>query len=346
MSVTLAQVAQAAGVSVSTASRALSNSDHPISQVTRERIIRLAADMDYQPNLVARSLRTDNTHTIGIIVENILSPFIPPIVRGIQDFLTPAGYFSIIINADQSPALEVDSIRALNNRQIDGIIFVAPWHRSPEEVGGMTRKPHVFVHRHFGSYCPNSVLADDRRGAHLAVSHLARLGHRRIAFISGPFDWDASHFRRLGYQEELACLGIEYDANLVIEGDWEVDSGYAAVGRLLALASPPTAIFAGNDLMALGVIRALVRAGRRVPGDVAVVGYDDRELAAYVEPAITTIRLPCYQMGQASAQVLLQMVKGEVTAKEPIEVMGELVVRDSCGARVAGHGQRSNEQTE
>jgi DNA-binding LacI/PurR family transcriptional regulator len=335
MPVSLTDVAKAANVSIATASRVLAGSDHPVAEETRLRVLKAAEELGYQPNLVARSLRTDQTYSIGIIVENILSPFIPPIVRGIQDRLEVDGYFGIIINAEWDPEVEAEAIQTLSKRQIDGIIFVESCIRSSDEVFALADKPHVFVHRLFNSLSLNSVVPDEHYGAQLATRHLAQLGHRRIAFINGPEGWDATINRMAGYQEELAARGI-FDPVLVERGDWEVQSGYLAAQRLIALKDPPTAIFAGNDLMALGAIYAIQEAGLRVPGDMAVVGYDDRDLSGFVRPAITTIRMPCEEMGRASAEALLRLIAGETEAIEPILIQGELVVRQSCGARGEG----------
>lgn len=331
MSVTITEIAKAAGVSIATVSRVLNNSRHPISEATRQRILKLAQDLDYQPNLVARSLRLDSSTTVGIIVESLLSPFVPTIITGIQETLKPAGYMSFILNTNEDPEIEVESINALHNRQIDGIIFVATWDRSPNMVEGLTGKPYVFVHRHFETYTQNSVLVDERWGAGLAVRHLAGLGHKQIAFISGPQDWDASIFRLQGYRTALQDAGIPYDPDLVISANWEVEGGIQAVEELLEKKKLPTAIFAANDPLALGAIHALQDHGICVPDDVAIVGYDDREFASYVWPAITTVSLPCFDMGVAAARLILQMIKGEIKSTEPVEIRGRLIVRDSCG---------------
>ncbi len=334
MAITLTELARKAGVSTATVSRALTNSDHPMSESTRQRILELARESGYQPNQVARSLRTSTTKTIGILVENILSPFIAPIIRGIQDTLKPVGYLGLIVNTDWDEQVEMESLHVLNNRQIDGIIFVATWYRDTSLLEQMTRKPYTFVHRHFNSHCPNSVLADDRNGARLAVGHLANLGHRRIAYLSGPADWDASRFRLQGYLEELAARGLPHDEQLVIEGSWEVEGGYQAVHQLLALQDPPTAIFAGNDMIALGAIHGAQDRGVQIPRDLAIVGYDDREFTRFFRPSITTVSLPCHEMGAASAELLLKLFNGEIQSSEPVEVPGQLIVRESCGAKL------------
>lgn len=332
MRVTLVEVARAAGVSVATTSRVLSRSPYPVSEETRRRVLEAAQTLGYEPNLLARSLRTDQSLTIGIIVENILSPFVSPIVRGIQEYLRPRHYIGIILNSDRDPEVEAWALRSLSTRRIDGVILVETYRRSSEEITELAAVPHVFIHRIFDSERAHSVMADDVYGARLAVRHLAQLGHRRIAFIGGLEGWDGSVKRRIGYQDELAANGITFDEQLVRAGDWGVQSGYDATRELLALTARPTAIFAANDLMALGAIYAAQEAGLRVPGDLAVVGYDDRDFAGYIRPAITTIRMPCEEMGCAGAEMLLNLIEGKTSVTGPIRIRGELRVRESCGA--------------
>jgi LacI family transcriptional regulator len=332
MPVSLTDVAKAAGVSIATASRILTGIDYPVTGKTRQKVLKAARELGYRPNLIARSLRMEQTHTVGIIVENILSPFIPPITRGIQERLKQHDYVSITLDSNWDPVIETEAIERLGMRQVDGIIFVESYLRSSDEVSALIDKPHLFVHRLFNSLGNNSVVPDDRYGARIAVRHLIELGHRRIAIINGLEGWDAATNRLAGYQEELAAWGIAFDPALVKPGDWQVQSGYSATQQLLAVRERPTAVFAANDLMALGVIYAAQEAGLKVPGDIAIVGYDDRDFAGFVRPALTTVRMPCEKMGQIAAESLLSLIRGEVTAIEPTLVQGDLIVRQSCGA--------------
>ncbi|HMN26545.1 MAG TPA: LacI family DNA-binding transcriptional regulator [Caldilineaceae bacterium] len=333
MPASLTDVAKAAGVSIATASRILTGIDYPVSEPTRQKVLKAANELGYRPNLIARSLRKEQTLTVGIIVENILSPFIPPIIRGIQSSLKEHDYLSIILDSNWDPVIETEAVERLGMRQIDGIIFVESYLRSPDEVSPLIDKPYLFVHRLFNSLGANSIVPDDRYSARLVVRHLAELGHRRIAFINGPEEWDAASNRLAGYQEELAARGIPFDPLLVKPGDWQVQSGYLAAQQLLGIEQRPAAVFAANDLMALGVIYAAQEAGLHVPGDIAIVGYDDRDFAGFVRPALTTVRMPCEKMGQIAAESLLRLIRGEVKVIEPTLVRGELVVRQSCGAR-------------
>jgi LacI family transcriptional regulator len=330
--VTLHEIASAADVSIATVSRALTNSGHPVSSATKQRIIDIAKELGYRPNLVARSLKTDRTFTIGIITDTITSPFSPLIIRGIQDHLEAAGYFSIILNGDWNPEVETEAIQRLLSRAVDGLIFVESWLNDTSSVLKLTDKPHVFVHRLFdGEDHRNRVSVDENYGTDLAIEHLVRLGHRRIAFINGPGGWYASEHRLIGYQETLARSGIAYDPQLVIAGDWEVQSGFPAARQFLELPHRPTAIFAANDLMALGAIYAIQEAGLRVPEDIAIVGYDDREIANLTRPTITTVTMPCYEMGQAAAQLMSGSFENGENSEDLIKVQGTLIVRESCG---------------
>jgi LacI family transcriptional regulator len=333
MRATLSEIAKAAGVSVATVSRVLNNSDHPINEKTRQRIVEIAEELNYQPNLIARSLRMDSSKTVGIVVENLTSPFIPPIVSAIQDTLKPANYMSFILNTNQDPDVEIESIHALNNRQIDGLLFVATWDRSPRMIEEMTAKPFVFVHRHFQTYIDNSVLVDERWGACLAVTHLADLGHQKIAMITGTGDWDATIYRKQGYLETMQALGLPIAADWIIEANWDVDGGFQAATALLHLGERPTAIFAQNDLLALGAIQAIQQAGLRVPEDLSVVGYDDREFSSMVRPSITTVTLPAAELGRQAAALLLRRMRGETENAPPLEVRGILIARESSARR-------------
>jgi LacI family transcriptional regulator len=332
MPVSLTDVAEVAGVSIATVSRILAGVDYPVTDKTRQKVLKAAKELGYRPNLIARSLRLEQTHTIGIIVENILSPFIPPIIRGIQERLTQDNYFGIILNSNWDPAIETEAIERLNMRQIDGIIFVESYLRTSEEVSALIDKPHLFVHRLFNSLGANSIAPDDCHGARIAVKHLIELGHKRIAFINGLEGWDAATNRLAGYREELAACGIGLDPALVKQGDWQVQSGYTAAQQLLAARERPTAVFAANDLMALGVTYAVQEARLKVPEDIAIVGYDDRDFAGFVRPALTTVQMPCDKMGLVAAESLLSLIRGEIEAVESTLVRGDLVARQSCGA--------------
>jgi len=332
MSVKLEDVARETGFSIATVSRVLANSGYPVNPAVREKVLSAAQAMGYRPNIAARSLRSHRTDTIGIIVDDIMSPFAPPIVRGIQDCLREHDFLSVIVNSDWDPGQEQDAIKTLISRPVDGIIFVEYSHLVHSEILEESNKPRMFVHRIFGSPIKNSVVPDDHYGATLAVRHLVSLGHRRIAYINGPETWYTSRTRYAGYRDELACHAIPVESGLVQPGDWELESGYQATGNLLRLDHPPTAIFAANDLMALGSIYAVQDAGLNVPKDMAVVGYDNRDFAQIVRPRITTVVMPVYEMGRVATESLLEQIADGREEVEETRVRGELIVRDTCGA--------------
>lgn len=199
MSVTLEEIAKVSGFSVPTVSRVLSNSSYPVSAATRQRIIEIARELGYKPNMAARSLRTDQTNTIGIIVDDLLSPFVPSIVRGIQGHLKQHDYMTLSVNSDWDPETEKDAINTLISRPVDGLIFVESPHLAVNEALIRSGKRFVFAHRLFGGTTNNSVVPEDYYGAGLAVRHLIALDHRRIAYISGPEGWHTSRQRLAGY---------------------------------------------------------------------------------------------------------------------------------------------------
>jgi len=332
MPVTLHELAKAADCSISTVSRVLSNSEHRVNDATRERILALANELGYRPNMTARGLKTDRTFTIGLVVYNIASPFTPVLIRGIQEFLKQRDYFTVIISTDWDSELESEAVHQLISRSIDGVIFVESWRDETNNTLDLANKPYVYVYRLFDGDYTNSVLLDDQHGARLAVEHLLNLGHRRIAFINGPHGWVASQERLAGYHAVLAEHGIAFEPTLIEEGTWEVQSGYQATKKFLSLTEHPTAIFAANDLMALGAIYAIQDAGLNVPRDIAIVGYDDRDLASFSNPTITTVCPPSFEMGQLAAQLILDRLENQVEIKDPIRVQGKLIIRESCGA--------------
>ncbi len=340
MPITIRQIAEAAGVSVATVSRVLNRSAHPVHAETSQRVLAIATQLGYRPNYMARGLRTDRTHIIGVVTDDITGLFTPPMVRALQDRLQHDGYHCVIINADRDPARQEEAVRELLAHGVDGVVFVESWHHSVTSLLTEVNKPYVYVHRQFDQTFYPSVVPDELYNARLAVRHLIQLGHRRIGYINGPTNYYVSAMRLEAYQYELALAGITLDAQLVLPGDWQLATGYRAMQMMLRLAEPPSAIFAANDMMAAGAIYAIQDANLSVPADIAVVGYDNREVAVVIRPALTTVTLPCYEMGKRSAELLLQLLNQPeeatgVTGREEIKVRGHLIVRDSCG----GSGQ-------
>jgi LacI family transcriptional regulator len=339
----LEDIARESGFSIATVSRVLNHSTYPVRAAVREKILETAQTMGYRPNLAARSLRTDRSNTVGILVDDLLSPFTPPVVRGIQDQLRDNNCIGLIVNSDWDLEQEQAGIVSLLSRPVDGIIFVEYSHPTSNEALASANKPGVFVHRLFGTAIKNSVVPDDIYGASLAVEHLIHLGHRSIAHISGLENWHNSKERLEGYKKTLEKHGIALVEEWIQPGDWEIEGGYRGAQSLLKLPNRPTAIFASNDLMALGAIYAIQDAGLSVPHDIAVVGYDNREFTWIARPNITTVEMPVYEMGRIAAEILLQQIADGSRENEEVKVKGELIVRDTCGA---SESQKTNRRFE
>jgi LacI family transcriptional regulator len=332
VAVTLAELARVADVSVSTISRALSDNNYPLKAETRQRIRQLADEMGYKPNLIARSLQNNRSHLVGVIVDRMQSPFSAATVQGIQDGLRHAGYSISIAYSNRDKDLAIEAINSFYSRQVDGIVIINSWlHTYNDPILAMQDRPFVFVNRVFGNCIQNCVGPGDNHGAQIATQHLIDLGHRRIGYINGVKDWIEAQNRLSGYREVLSKHGLQVDDALIAQGDWGVESGYQAARGLLALADRPTAIFSANDIMALGAMYAIQDAGMRIPADVAVVGYDDRDFAAWIRPALTTIRMPSFEMGEAAARLLLEQIAGG-ELEDATQIPGKLIVRESCGA--------------
>jgi DNA-binding LacI/PurR family transcriptional regulator len=338
MTPTLAKIADAAGVSVATVSRVLNDTGHPVANDTRQRVLSLAEEMGYEPNLVARGLRKQQTFMVGVIVDRISSPFAAATVQGLQDRLAIHGYSISMVNANRDADTVFKAIKDFNRRRVDGIILLNSWlHPYNDAVlTSLERKPFVLINRIIETVRQKCVAPGDRLGAQMAVSHLANGGHRRIAYIHGLADWLEAQNRLLGYQDILQERGLDLDDRLVQQGDWGVESGYRATHALLVLDLPPTAIFAANDLMALGAIYAVQDAGLRVPYDMAIVGYDNRDFAEWIRPALTTICMPSYEMGQAAAELLLDQFADNSDPIDATHIPGKLIVRQSCGVHRIG----------
>jgi LacI family transcriptional regulator len=307
-------VSRAAGVSISTVSHVL-NRTRFVSDDARERVERAIAQLNYRHNGLARSLRTRQSYALGLIIPDVSNPYYPQLARGVQDAAAAAGYWVFLCNSDRSPQNELRLLDALEQRRVDGVILDAG---GPDEglLTALRRAavPVVLV----GSRIDDAaldVVTVAPNGGYAAVRHLLERGHRRIGLIAGPPvpGGDVTSGPRLakagGYLQALAEAGITPEAALMVQGDYTREGGQAAMRRLLALPSAPSAIFAGNDLMAIGALHAARAAGQRVPEDVAIVGYDDIPEAAVTSPALTTISVPKYEMGRAAGELLLERIK-------------------------------------
>lgn len=336
---TMSDVAAHAGVDISTVSRALNERTAALLRSeTVDRVTAAAAELGYRPNMLARSLRTQRSHTIGMVIPDLTNPFFPPIVRGVEDVLGEADYTLIIANTDNDERREERGLRSLVSRQVDGLL-VATSHLddgtpSDDERGGL---PLVLVNRRGSDTSIPSVVPNDVAGIDAVVAHLTDLGHRRIAHLAGPQNTSTGRTRGQAFRDALTAAG-RYDEDL-IEGAtlFDIDAGRDACERLLTRRPDLTAIVAANDLLAIGCIRAMRAIGLRVPTDVSLVGFNDMPLVDLIDPPLTTVRVPQNEMGRAAARMLLGLLGegGYDVDRSCLELPPELVVRSSTSAPAA-----------
>lgn len=334
---TIKDVARLAGVAVSTASMAVN--DHPrIAAGTKARVLAAARHLGYQPNAIARSLRNGRTTALGLILTDISGPFYSELIRGVEQVAIERRYQLLISSAH--PAAVAGARRLLTEGYTDGAIVMAPTLSDADLTAAASRGlPLVVLDRSLAAPGIGSIRADNVAAAVRVVAHLARLGRRAIAYISGPDASMDSRERFEGYLRGMEQAGLVVQPTLVLPGDFTEEGGRRAGRRLLELDALPDAVFAGNDEMAIGLMEVLLERGVRIPEDVAVVGFDDIRLAAYVRPALTTVRQFKYELGYRAAQMLFELL--EHPGEGRVEEIGtELVIRESCGYRLhAVHGE-------
>ena len=333
MRVSIKDIAQAAGVSHSTVSRALSGSPL-VKTETKARIQRLAQEMGYTPDAIARGLVTRHTRTVGVVVTTITDPFVAEVVQGIEDTALENDYSVILASSAGEPDREVAAVEMLRAKRVDGVMVTssrvgALYLEHLERIG----VPVVLINNHneqSGRYT-FSVSVDNQHGGHLATRHLIERGHRRIAYISGTIDQSDSAGRLEGYRQALEENDIPFDPTLVVPGNGRLDGGERALHALTSLGSPPTAVFCYNDVTAIGLMCAARQAGLSVPEHLAVVGFDDIPLATYVCPPLTTVAQPQRDMGRQAMNMALALIAaGDSTASfSDIVVKGRLTVRET-----------------
>ncbi|MFQ5854128.1 MAG: LacI family DNA-binding transcriptional regulator [Anaerolineae bacterium] len=328
MIVSIKDIAKAAGVSFSTVSRALNNSPR-VKPETRERIQRIAEEMGYTPSAVARSLVTHRTNTIGVVVTTITDLFFAEVIQAIEETALNYNYSVILANSGAEPQRELAAVRTLRERRVDGIILVAACAGKellpkPEDMG----IPVVTINNVHEEHIGYSIETDNVGGGREATRHLLNLGHRRIAYIAGPAaEWDSVE-RQSGYEQTLQAYGVPVDPALIVQNDGRPRGGMEAMHQLLGLPSPPTGVFCYNDASAVGALRAAHIAGVRIPQDLSVVGFDDIELAPYLEPPLTTVAQSKREMGERAVQMVLDLLEGDKPVEDCI-LPSRLIVRGS-----------------
>ncbi len=335
--VNIRDVAKLAGVAPITVSRVINNSDS-VNPATRERVQKAIDELHYVPNTLAKSLRSRQTQTIALILTDITNPFWTTIARGVEDAAAESGFHTILCNTDENPAKEATYINLLLQRRVDGII-IAPTTPDKTRLALLKRHqvPCVLIDRRVAGFKADAVYGDSRTGARVLTEHLINLGHRRIAIVNGPCSISTAQDRTDGYRAALRRHQIPLEDGLIMEGgEFKQTSGYQHVKQLLAHHPRPTAIFAANNLIAVGALQALREAGLRVPEDMAIVCFDDIGLASVVEPFFTVVAQPAYEMGEKAARLLIERlaVKRNIKTRE-IVFAPQLIIRQSCGQGLA-----------
>lgn len=326
--VTLAEVAITANVSPMTASRAINNRSG-VSRETREQVLKIAADMGYVVNRAAQKLSGGKSHIIGIVATDLGNQFNSAVIAGASDAAWEAGYETLVYSHVEREKRPSGSVMQLLRQISDGVIVVLPLEFG--YLGELTSiNIPVITIDHRGEHAEfPSVAADSYEGARTAIKHLLGLGHRRIAYITGDERLASARDRHQAYDDTMAQFGLVADPELVVDGDFSQNSGFNAAKQLLALANPPTAIFAANDLSAFGAIAAIRESGLRVPDDISVLGFDDIPASSQFYPALTTVRQPLQQMSRSAVNTLLALIAGIAPASPQVTLPTELVVRAS-----------------
>ena len=343
MPVTLKELSRLAGVHPSTVARVLHNDPRQrVSDEVRERIFRLAEELHYRPNSLARSLRTRRSAVLGALIPDIANPFFASVLRGIEDVAAERDYSVILANTDDQAARETRGLEMMRERQVDGLLLATARRQDPAIARLVEEQvPFVLVNRHTDPVTPNAVVFDDYAGGRTAVEYLLSLGHRRIAHISASDEMSTGHLRYRAYVDTLIAHGIGEDPALIARGTFREAGGYEAMQRLLMVADPPTAVFAVNDLAAAGALNALAEAGLRVPQDVSVIGFNDVFQHTRLAPQLTTMQAPARALGAQAAERLLAMIVDGIWPDAPLLLPVTLVKRDTTGPAPAGRRKTS-----
>ncbi|MCZ8520267.1 MULTISPECIES: LacI family DNA-binding transcriptional regulator [Paenibacillus] len=328
MSVTIKDIARLAGVSHTTVSRALNDSPL-INPETKERIHAIADSLNYTPNYNARSLVLDRSYNLGLFFSTLhagtSAGFLYEAIKGVNDVIQD-NYNLIVRGID-----DYKSFHKVNRKSFDGIIVMSQSASDQEFIEYASAKeiPLVVLNRPVEGVEVMNLLPDDRGGAFRLAEHLLEQGHRRIALIEGKAGFKSSQARREGFLEGLAKHGVSMDESLIVPGEYNLESGYLGMGRLLDLPERPTAVFCSNDDMALGAVKAVTERGLSVPGDISVAGFDDHLFSGFMTPALTTVRRPIEEISRAGAERLLTFIDNKVVEKSTVLFHTELVIRDS-----------------
>jgi LacI family transcriptional regulator len=332
----LLDIAKRAGVAPITVSRVINNSGY-VSQSTRERVEAVVKELGYVPNTIARGLRSKRTHTLALVVTDIANPYFTSMARGVEDVAGASNYTVIYCNTDESEAKEEKYANMLAQRQVDGVLLV-PSCGNVKTIQFLKSNEIdvVVLDRRISGEDADIVYSDSKNGASRLTKLLIGLGHKRIAIIAGSRGVSTSEDRVIGYQQALAEAGLSSN-ELIYYGAFNEHSGYQLANQAMMQTPKPTAIFGGNNFVAMGAIKAIHNLNLDVPGDVSVVGFDDLPEFMFMKPFLTVARQPAYEMGRLAAELLLKRITGEMIEEHREFVLPvEIVVRESSGPNRIG----------
>jgi len=326
-------VARKAGVSTATVSRVLR--DFPgVRDKTRKKVLKAVSELNYEINAVARNLRQKKTNSIGIIVGNVLSQFYSVIAKSVEDTANKFGYHTILCNGDENPEKELNYLKVLKSNRVDGIILT-PTGKNSEYVQHMinSRTKVVLLDRLIEGVDCDAVLVDNANGAYKAVKHLIDQGYRKIGIVNGYLDRTTGAERLKGYLQAIEEAGIAKDDSLIKIGNFKEESGKKLTKELLEQSNRPEAIFTTNIDMSMGALIAIKETGLTIPDDIGIVCFDDSDWAFILEPSITVIRQPVYQLGSTAAELLIKKIEGDKDSSDSrptvVTLNTELIIRNS-----------------
>ncbi|HLZ57687.1 MAG TPA: LacI family DNA-binding transcriptional regulator [Ktedonosporobacter sp.] len=335
----IVHVAERAGVSIATASRVMSNSSYPVSPATRQKVLEAATELGYTPNSLARSLRSQHSKLIAVLVGDNADPYFAEIMRGVEEIANEHGYLTIVCNSDRNPVKELHYLRTLRDYRADGVIFAGGGLNEAGHNQRITEIAHEMMERGAAVITlaqhmlqVPSIQADNQGGARKMTERLIELGHRRIAFVTGPSNLTVAAMRLQGYMAAMHEAGLEIDPELLLEGNFNQPGGEQAAHRItqIPIERRPTAVFAGNDATAFGVMLGLVQHGWHVPNDISVCGFGDLPMAQVVMPPLTTVHIPVRDLGRSGALKLLAILRQEEVSW--LEVVPTTIIERSSTA--------------
>jgi len=335
MSVTIKDIARLAGVSIATVSKVVNNKDFDISEGTRVRVQKIIDEQNYRPNSLARSMITKTTKTVGLIIPDVRNPFFTDLARGAEDCAKEKGYSLLFCNTDDVLEKEIEYINTLVEKQVDGIVLAGSINRNKavEEKFNIS-VPIVSLDRKvYFKGIQATVEIDNVTGAHDAIQYLIEIGHQNILFLSGQEEVQVSKDRLEGYKRALKENHIPFHQEYVVFGLYKSEFGYQYLMEN-ELPKEITAIFCGNDLIALGAIKALKAKKIKVPRDISIIGFDDISLASINTPELTTIKQPSYEYGFIAVKRLIEIIEGVTHEEDKFEIKTELIVRESTSPRI------------